>query len=358
MTNELTVLDAYTRRVYKIIMLIIPGSCLAASTTVTTLHYLGYFPDVNETLMWLFDLMDVGFLGIGIFFILTGFDESGLVKRDKLVQGKYTAALIAIVQWNAISYIWPFRDFWAYILLFLLGEAFFFDIKLVRFTSIGLMASTFVSWFINGEALLPAHDTYFVANMTFRLVCIFATVGCINVLTYFGGKFLIEELEKYVYRDPLTNLLTRRTMNGHLRQAHDLAKQAGTPYCLLMMDIDDFKHVNDTYGHDCGDMVLKMVAGIVSSSISADDKAFRWGGEEMLVLLKGDKDRAVDRAEAIRTRVQQQNVFYRDQKDVAVTVTIGATALDPALDIEQLTKRVDQNLYAGKRNGKNQVVFR
>ncbi|MCR5690614.1 MAG: hypothetical protein K6G62_00130 [Eubacterium sp.] len=186
--DELTVLDAYTKRVYKIIMLIIPFSCLAASTTVTSLHYLGYYDQINEFWMWAFDIMDVLFLILGFFFIKNGFDEDGLVKKNMLVWGKYTAAMIAIVQWNAISYIWPFRDFWAFCLLFTLGEAFFFDIKLVNFTSAGLLISTFVSWIINGEYLLPVRDEYFFANMTFRIICLFMTMMCINIITFFGGK--------------------------------------------------------------------------------------------------------------------------------------------------------------------------
>jgi len=282
MEKEMTVLDAYTKRVYNIIMLIIPFSCLSASVTVTVLHYMGYYDIIDETWMWIFNVMDLVFLGIGLYFIKTGFDEDGLVKKDKLFWGKYTAAMIAIIQWNAISYIWPFRDFWAFILLFTLGEAFFFDIKLVRFTSIGLLLSTFLSWFINGEHLMPARDDFFVANLTFRVICMIMTIMCINIITFFGGKFLVEELEKYVYNDPLTHLLTRRTMNNYLQKAYDEAVEKDEPFCLLMIDIDDFKKVNDTYGHDCGDEVLKVVAGVISFGVKKEDKVFRWLFHHML----------------------------------------------------------------------------
>ncbi len=357
MDRELTVLDAYIRRVYKIIMLIIPSSCLSASITVTTLHYLGYFADIDEKLMWAFNLMDVVFLAIGLFFIRTGFDSEGLVKKDKLFQGKYTAAMIAIVQWNAISYIWPFRDFWAYILLFLLGEAFFFDLKLVGFTSLGLILSTLVSWIVNGDVLLPVPDDYFVANMTFRLVCIFVTVMCINALTFFGSRFLVEELEKYVYRDPLTGLLTRKMMNRYLEEANERVRREKRSYCLLMMDIDDFKSINDTYGHECGDVVLKRVGEILFSFSGGENRAFRWGGEEFLLLLDGEKDLAIKRAESIRKIIQEQKIGYKNMTEVTVTVTVGVTSFENGIGFDALMEKVDMNLYEGKKNGKNQVVF-
>ena len=253
MNGELTALDAYTNRVYKIIMLVIPISCLCANISITVLHYPGYYADINEFSMWLFDIVDISFLAIGLYFIKTGFDEKGFVKKQKLLYGKYTAAFIAIIQWNAISYIRPFRDFGAFCLLFTLGEAFFFDNKLVGFTSIGLVISMIISWFLNGERLLPIRDDFFVANMTFRIVCITLTMLCINTVTFFGGKFLVEELEKYVYRDPLTHLLTRRKMNSYINAAYKNASAGKSVFSLMMLDIDDFKKINDTYGHDCGD---------------------------------------------------------------------------------------------------------
>ncbi len=356
MEKDLTALDAYTKRVFKIILLIIPFSCLSASVTVTTLHYLGFFDGIDRTWMWLFNVMDVLFLCIGIYFIKTGFDSDGLVKKEKLLWGKYAVAIIAIVQWNAISYIWPFRDFWAYCLLFTLGEAFFFDIKLVGFTSTGLIISIFLSWFLNGEYLLPMRDEYFVANLTFRVVCIFATMCCINIITYFGGKFLVEELEKYVYNDPLTHLLTRRRMNTFLQSAYKEAESGKKDFSLLMFDIDNFKKVNDTYGHDCGDEVLKYVAGAVSTGVSKDDKVFRWGGEEILVLLEADQEKAIRVAERIRKEIERQVINYRGEVEVSVTTTIGVTGFDPKLDLQAMMDDVDKKLYYGKRHGKNQVV--
>ena len=130
---ELSALDAYTNRVYKIIVLIIPIFCICASATIICLHYMGYYPDVNEKALWAFGL------------------------------------------------------------LFTIVEAFFFDIKLVAFSTVGISVSMFLSWFVKGERLLPPMDDYFVANMTFRMVGIFLMFLSVNIITYFGGKFLMEE---------------------------------------------------------------------------------------------------------------------------------------------------------------------
>ena len=353
---EMSALDAYTNRVYRIIVLIIPIFCLCASTTITTLHFIGWYPDINETAMWLFDLSDIIYLSIGIYFIRTGFGEDGIVRPDKLKLAKYTMAVIVIIQWNAISYIWPFTDFWAYCLLFVIVEAFFFDVKLVAFSTAGISLSMFISWFIGNERLLPTGDEYFFANMTFRIVGLVLMLLSLNIITYFGGHFLVEELEKYVNYDTLTHLLNRRSMDNYLQAACKQAKTGLTTFCLLMMDIDDFKKVNDTYGHDCGDEVLKYVAHTISTGVKKNDNVFRWGGEEILVLLNTDFEKAVAAAERIRADIAHDAMNYRGTTKVSVTVTIGVSPYTAGATIQQMMDDADKKLYYGKHHGKNQVV--
>ncbi len=345
---EMSALDAYTNRVYRIIVLIIPIFCLCASTTITTLHFIGWYPDINETAMWLFDLSDIIYLSIGIYFIRTGFGEDGIVRPDKLKLAKYTMAVIVIIQWNAISYIWPFTDFWAYCLLFVIVEAFFFDVKLVAFSTAGISLSMFISWFIGNDRLLPTGDEYFFANMTFRIVGLVLMLLSLNIITYFGGHFLVEELEKYVNYDTLTHLLNRRSMDNYLQAACKQAKTGLTIFCLLMMDIDDFKKVNDTYGHDCGDEVLKYVAHTISTGVKKNDNVFRWGGEEILVLLNTDFEKAVAAAERIRADIAHDAVNYRGTTKVSVTVTIGVSPYTAGATIQQMMDDADKKLYYGK----------
>ena len=354
--REMSALDAYTNRVYKIIVLMIPGFCMCASATIVTLHFLGWYPDITFAAMWAFVFMDFIFLAIGIYFIRTGFDEDGIVYPDKLHAAKYTMAVIYIIQWNTISYIWPFTDFWAYCLLFTIVYAFFFDVRLVAFETAGITVSMLLSWFIKGGMLLPRRDEYFSANMTFRVVGVVLMLLCINIITYFGGKFLVQELEKYVNYDTLTHLLNRRTMDNYLKAAHKQAQTGQTTFCLMMMDIDDFKKVNDTYGHDCGDEVLKYVAHTVTTGVKKNDNVFRWGGEEILVLLNTDYEKTMAAAERIRKDIARDPVDYRGDVKVPVTITIGVSPYVAGATIQQMMDDADAKLYYGKRHGKNQVV--
>jgi diguanylate cyclase (GGDEF)-like protein len=214
----------------------------------------------------------------------------------------------------------------------------------------------FISWFLKGGLLLPTEDNYFFANMTFRMVGLVLMLLSINIITYFGGHFLVEELEKYVNYDTLTHLLNRRSMDNYLQAAHRQAKTGQATFCLMMMDIDDFKKVNDTYGHDCGDEVLKYVAHTISTGVKKNDYVFRWGGEEILVLLNTDFDKALAAAERIRADIARDPVDYRGTTKVPVTITIGVSPYTAGATIQQMMDDADAKLYYGKKHGKNQVV--
>ena len=352
----MTAIEAYTKRVYRIIVIVIPVFCLCASLTITALHFLGFFPDINETSMWLFFGMDVLYLFIGLYFRKTGFGADGTVPEKKLFHAKYTMAVMVILQWNAITYIWGFSDLWAYSLLFVIVQASFFDVKLVLFTTAGIGGSILVSWIAVGGRLLPAHDEYFTANMILRIIGILMMFVSVNMITYFGGKFLVEELEKYVCYDTLTHLLNRRSMDDYLQKAYQEANADGTDFCLMMLDIDDFKKVNDTYGHDCGDEVLRCVANTISTGVRKNDTVFRWGGEEILVLMQTAEQQASDSAERIRHEIEKDTIRYRGENLVSVTVTIGISAYRNGMTIQQMMDEADKKLYYGKNHGKNQVV--
>ena len=128
-------------------------------------------------------------------------------------------------------------------------------------------------------------------------------------------------------------------------------------FCLMMIDIDDFKHVNDTYGHECGDEVLQYVAHTISTGVKKDDYVFRWGGEEILVLLKTDIEKAKAAAERIRNDIAKDPIYYKNNISVYVTVTIGISSYTSSTSINQMMEDADQKLYHGKQNGKNQVVI-
>ncbi len=164
-----------------------------------------------------------------------------------------------------------------------------------------------------------------------------------------------QNLETQASYDPLTKFLNRRSMDEQLNRAHRNALINGVEYGLIMCDIDDFKHVNDTYGHDCGDYVLTNIAKLIAAQIRTKDAACRWGGEEFLILINGDKNTTEEVAHRIRAGVEKYE-FYYDGNNINITITLGVSSYYPNSKIKTLIEIADKRLYKGKGNGKNQVV--
>lgn len=354
--REMSALDAYLNRVYKIIVLISPMSAMASAICFTIFKLIGWYSVVNTAALIVFDISNVIYTLIAIWLIRTCIGEDGLLRKDKLKIGKIYIATIILIQWNFISYMVPAREWWGFAFFFIVLAVFFFDMKMVLIVSGGILVSTIISWIVNSDSLMVATGEYFMPDLILRVICIALTIASLIALTHFGGKFLVEELEKYVNYDTLTQLLNRRSMGNYLQAAHEHARTGKSTFCLLLLDIDDFKKVNDTYGHDCGDEVLKYVAGVVSTGVRKNDNVFRWGGEEILVLLNMDEESSVEIAEKIRLDIENGVVNYRDEFRVNVTVTIGVSAYQGGTSIQDMMDDADAKLYFGKRNGKNQVV--
>ena len=156
--------------------------------------------------------------------------------------------------------------------------------------------------------------------------------------------------------DTLTRLLNRKSMDGYMREFMDQAKGGKNPFCIVMVDVDDFKKVNDTYGHEAGDEVLKYVARTIQTGVKKTDRVFRWGGEEICILLKADKEQALQAAERIRKDISRDGVFYKEGEKLSVTVTMGICEYRDGHTIKSMMEEADGKLYLGKRRGKNRVV--
>ncbi|MBQ8139971.1 MAG: GGDEF domain-containing protein [Lachnospiraceae bacterium] len=166
-----------------------------------------------------------------------------------------------------------------------------------------------------------------------------------------------EKLDLEASVDPLTGLTNRRSMEKHLENAMLEAKRRGRIYSLVMGDIDYFKIINDNYGHEFGDEALKAVAKIFRDNVTEDDCICRWGGEEFLILIMDSHEKATSVAEAIRSGVEKNTVMHNG-KEIRFTMTLGVTSYKPGYSLETLIQQADNNLYYGKRHGRNQVVSR
>lgn len=159
--------------------------------------------------------------------------------------------------------------------------------------------------------------------------------------------------------DPLTGLNNRRFLDNHLKHLFNRAAARGRPLSVCMTDIDRFKSVNDTYGHDAGDEVLKEFAARIRASVRGADLACRFGGEEFVVVMPDTlPDVAKDIAERLRAAIEGQPFSLgAGQPAITMTASMGiASNLAGAETPEQLLKQADQALYTAKHNGRNRVV--
>lgn len=165
-------------------------------------------------------------------------------------------------------------------------------------------------------------------------------------------------LRELIERDSLTKLYNRHYGEVWLRETQKEAGISGYPFYVSIGDIDFFKKFNDNYGHDCGDMVLRKVSGILDKWAKEKGYAVRWGGEEFLLILSGQ---TVEDAEAyvnqIADDIKKMEFIYGDRM-MSVTMTFGVTDGDSRTNIDEIIKKADQALYEGKETGRAKVVYR
>ncbi len=160
-------------------------------------------------------------------------------------------------------------------------------------------------------------------------------------------------LHTLVEKDALTNLYNRRLAIKKLEKDIKEAKKSGTKFCVALGDIDFFKKVNDTYGHDVGDDVLKEVARVMRKGIAGNGFVARWGGEEFLLVFEDrDLDKSYDILSGILDEIRELKVD--DVKKI--TMSFGLVPGDEEMTVNRVVKQADDNLYFGKENGRNQIV--
>ena len=172
------------------------------------------------------------------------------------------------------------------------------------------------------------------------------------------SKYTLKLLKKQSIKDPLTTLYNRRYMEEILPQLFASAKRRNTKLGFLMIDIDYFKKVNDTYGHDAGDKVLQTVSNIILNSIRESDVAVRFGGEEFLIILTdlNSKEDLLNIAEKIRQKVEKTK-FNTGKETIKKTISIGASMFpDDCQKPWECIKFSDLALYKAKNSGRNRVI--
>ncbi|MCB2114232.1 MAG: PleD family two-component system response regulator [Parvularculaceae bacterium] len=189
-----------------------------------------------------------------------------------------------------------------------------------------------------------------------------------RVATQLRRKYYVDQLRssfeaslEMAVTDQLTGLYNRRYLASHLTGMFDRAYWTGRPLSLMILDIDHFKSINDTHGHDIGDKVIQAIAERIKISIRGIDLACRYGGEEFLVAMPDtDREFASVVAERLRQQVASEKVTLNAGRDeVCVTVSIGISSTEDGLKddtAQRLIKRADEALYEAKNNGRNRVM--
>jgi diguanylate cyclase (GGDEF)-like protein/PAS domain S-box-containing protein len=166
------------------------------------------------------------------------------------------------------------------------------------------------------------------------------------------------ELKKENYRDELTKISNRKYLESILEELLSRKNIENENIVFCFLDIDDFKNINDNYGHLIGDRVLSMAAKTLDNNIRPSDKTFRWGGDEFALILFGlDNKESVGRLlNRLKSLVNNSYLDYEDKK-ISITISFGATRIKRDDSIKSLTKRADNNMYESKKKGKNKITF-
>ncbi len=170
-------------------------------------------------------------------------------------------------------------------------------------------------------------------------------------------------LERESITDPLIGVYNRRYLERRLKEEFDKARRYQHQLALLLIDIDHFKHVNDTYGHPAGDLVLRYWAGLILDIVRASDVLARFGGDEILIIAPNTSAAAaLALAERICSMIESQGFVLNSDRDkrqaIGITVSIGVASLIPEIDtVEEFLKEVDRALYFAKRGGRNRAAL-
>jgi diguanylate cyclase (GGDEF)-like protein len=168
---------------------------------------------------------------------------------------------------------------------------------------------------------------------------------------------LRDELRRQAFYDPLTGLYNRRSLDDFIKRRHADWRRNGSAYSMLMIDLDFFKQINDRFGHDAGDQVLRETAALLKQIVRANEAAFRFGGEEFLLVVdSAAPEEALRCAERVRRAIEELRVTGNGRILPAITASIGVAGCPVDSDVPaDLLQRADEALYAAKAGGRNRV---
>lgn len=211
------------------------------------------------------------------------------------------------------------------------------------------------NWFLIVEQRDSPGEAKIENTLIINILISIAVSLVVLVLAYFTIRDYQRRLEEMATSDKLTGAASRQVFDTLFQRSARTAERRAYPLCVLVIDIDYFKAVNDNYGHQGGDAVLRGLSLLLRRLLRESDVICRWGGEEFLILLDDcSLDCANQKAEQVREAVAAQPVHF-GREEIKVTVSIGVARYLPGESMDSLIHRADTALYAAKRGGRNRV---
>lgn len=212
---------------------------------------------------------------------------------------------------------------------------------------------------ISSVFILCLHLLGYIATLylsDYLIFVVWLLSGCIDILFILKLGSIMRFFHKSMYIDTLTELKNRNFFNVSISNVMENLEKKQSYVSLLIIDLDNFKNINDTYGHIVGDKILKQLSNILKHNIRSTDIATRWGGDEFVITLPGASGKeAFNIGERIRRSIDSHDFFYKDTI-FKVTVSIGVASVGNKMDIDAFVDLADKALYKAK-NTKNSVEF-
>jgi len=308
-------------------------------------------------------------MGVGLtsLIFLTPFSVNNFV-QGRLFLGAGSAFIVAILAFNAWSAsrdkYYPTLTFLALVPIII----FFLVVALRKQDIIGalwcypaLISFYFIlperkAWLANAALLLITLPQIWVVlehSVAMRVTITLLVVSTFSIIFLRMISIQQHKLETQIATDPLTGLNNRTLLQFTLERAIQQSQRTSIPMTLIILDLDHFKTVNDTLGHDAGDSVLRGIGKLLMKRLRGADKVFRLGGEEFALLLYDtDEENGIHVAEELRTAIESSSFI----PNRSVTASIGVASLQPDEDWKDWMKRGDQQMYRAKSEGRNQVA--
>ena len=343
---------------YFILFAVVLGPLVSALFGVTAL-FLNGFLDSGYYLMtlstwWIGD--GVGVLLIAPAILIFAYHNTEPELKARQVELIIFSAVVLLTTWFLFNpdFLSPPIPNTIYLMVpILIWSVFRFGLRVTFICSLYLAAISIIATSQNLGPFLESSEYLSIVSLQMYIVIVTTSIFMAGSLIA-EREQLVMQLRTRASRDPLTGMHNRQYFTEQLEREINRQKRYNTPLCLIMFDIDNFKSINDNYGHAVGDQVLQQVSALISKELREMDTLARWGGEEFLIMMpETHSEGGCIFAERIRALVETTSFVGNE----TITISVGVVERDRDVDRDKLIKALDDAMYSSKEQGKNRVEY-